>query len=181
MMEYNCSLSTPAAAAAVRSSLMASGYILSGFPDDYDDNGNGSTAPLLESRVHHVECYSPRNSNTFRDDVIDQDEALRFGAWVDDYASAGVPMHPLAFTNTPQHKIKCLPDQELLFNFKFKSSKSLDVIVGEVGCEDARELLESFDIIICKCSFDGRVFRIPNPHLTFNGQTVRNPLAFSFH
>lgn len=40
---------------------------------------------------------------------------------------------------------------------------------------DARVLLESFDITICKASFDGRVFRIPDPHLTFRAQSRFDP------
>jgi hypothetical protein len=42
-------------------------------------------------------------------------------------------------------------------------------------CRDARELLDSFDLLICSASFDGRLFRIPDPHLTFNHRSALQP------
>lgn len=43
----------------------------------------------------------------------------------------------------------------------------VDIVIGKAGCTDARQLLESFDILICAVSFDGFRFHIPHPHLTF--------------
>jgi hypothetical protein len=173
---------TPDAAPAVRTVLMESGYVLGGFPDDYEDNGNGSTAPLLESRVHHVECYAPVNSISIKyQGVFDLDieQAREDGAIVSANRTM-IPIsnvtHPLAFKPTDQHIIRCLPGTSLLYNFDWKRSKQVDLIVGEVGCEDAKELLDSFDILICKCSFDGNIFRIPDPHLTFNMKTKMDPV-----
>ena len=40
---------------------------------------------------------------------------------------------------------------------------------------DARDLLAQFDLEICKASFDGRVFRIPQPHRSFRGETRMDP------
>lgn len=38
------------------------------------------------------------------------------------------------------------------------------------------DVLQDFDLTICAASFDGRTFRIPNPHLTFAGKTTMEPL-----
>ena len=46
--------------------------------------------------------------------------------------------------------------------------KCLELIIGREGSKDARDLLKSFDLTICKSAFDGRLFRIPFPHDTFN-------------
>ena len=40
---------------------------------------------------------------------------------------------------------------------------------------DARELLSSFDLEICKCSFDGNVFRVPDHVKSFAGHTRVTP------
>ena len=37
------------------------------------------------------------------------------------------------------------------------------------------ELLQSFDIVLCKASFDGRLFRVPQPHLSFCAETALDP------
>jgi len=46
--------------------------------------------------------------------------------------------------------------------------KCLDLIIGREDSKDARDLLKSFDLTICKSAFDGRLFHIPFPHDTFN-------------
>ena len=37
------------------------------------------------------------------------------------------------------------------------------------------EILDDFDLTICKASFDGKTFRIPEPHLTFARKTTMEP------
>lgn len=37
------------------------------------------------------------------------------------------------------------------------------------------DILDDFDLTICKASFDGKTFRIPEPHLTFARKTSMEP------
>ena len=48
----------------------------------------------------------------------------------------------------------------------------VQLIIGNEDTEDARALLNSFDLEICKCHFDGRDFFVPNPKDTFAGRTA---------
>jgi hypothetical protein len=176
---------TPKAAAAARSMLVECGYMLSGFPEGYSDNGNGSTAALLESNVHHVESYCPVNDYTLYNGgrLLGEDgayeEACRNGRFLrDKWEPPDIQWHmirPEAFIPTKHHTVECLPGQELPYNFHSQESKVIDLVVAEADCKDARGLLKSFDIVICKCSFDGQTFRIPDPHLTFTKQTRLEP------
>ena len=47
----------------------------------------------------------------------------------------------------------------------------VQLIVGREKCEDARELLNSFDLVICQTSFDGTNFVIQRLHETLRAQT----------
>ena len=49
------------------------------------------------------------------------------------------------------------------YDYNLRGSSFVQLIVGKRDKRDARELLESFDLVICKCSFDGRNFRVPAP------------------
>ena len=51
----------------------------------------------------------------------------------------------------------------------------VQLIVGKEGSQDARDLLKSFDLAICKTSFDGKHFHIPNPHQTLAAETMITP------
>jgi hypothetical protein len=53
------------------------------------------------------------------------------------------------------------------FALRTWDKKTVQLIVGRPGKKDACQLLESFDLEICKCSFDGRSFRAPAPADTF--------------
>jgi hypothetical protein len=48
----------------------------------------------------------------------------------------------------------------------------VQLVVGKRGVTDARELLESFDLEICKCYYDGREFHVPAPGDTFAGRSA---------
>ena len=51
----------------------------------------------------------------------------------------------------------------------------VQLIVGKEGSRDARDLLKSFDLAICKTNFDGKHFHIPNPHQTLAAETMVTP------
>ena len=51
----------------------------------------------------------------------------------------------------------------------------VQLIVGKPGVKDARELLESFDLEICKSYFDGNTFHVPAARDSFAGRTKVTP------
>jgi hypothetical protein len=58
--------------------------------------------------------------------------------------------------------------------FDFDGHRNIDLIVAQRGLP-ASSLLDGFDLEICKASFDGRKFHIPDPHLTFAAKTKMEP------
>jgi len=54
--------------------------------------------------------------------------------------------------------------------FDFHGYGGIDLIVAQDGLI-ASDLLNGFDLDICKASFDGKKFHIPDPHLTFAAKT----------
>ena len=53
-----------------------------------------------------------------------------------------------------------------------RAGKIIDFVVGKDEFLSAQDLLESFDLDICKCNFNGDTFTIPDPHRTFARKTV---------
>ena len=70
--------------------------------------------------------------------------------------------------NDGRHDIIPKPGGNLPFDFK--GTGSIDLIVAKT-CIPTSSLLDGFDLDICKASFDGKKFHIPDPHLTFAGKT----------
>jgi hypothetical protein len=58
------------------------------------------------------------------------------------------------------------------YDFDLRACAFVQLIIGNEDTEDARALLNSFDLEICKCHFDGRDFFVPNPKDTFAGRTA---------
>jgi hypothetical protein len=59
------------------------------------------------------------------------------------------------------------------YDFDLRGENTIvQLIIGKQGKRDARELLTSFDLEICKCSFDGRAFLVPAPADTFARRTT---------
>lgn len=52
----------------------------------------------------------------------------------------------------------------------FDAEFSIDLVVAKVN-KSAYDLLNDFDIEICKASWNGKNFKIPNPHQTFSGKS----------
>ena len=59
--------------------------------------------------------------------------------------------------------------------FDFHGDGNIDLVVARREVNDAFELLDDFDLIICKASFDGKSFHIPDPHLTFKRRSTMEP------
>jgi len=58
--------------------------------------------------------------------------------------------------------------------FDFNGDKDIDLIVAQDALS-ASSLLDGFDLEVCKASFDGKKFHIPDPHLTFAAKTRMEP------
>lgn len=74
--------------------------------------------------------------------------------------------------NDGRHDIIPKPGGNLPFDFN--GTGNIDLIVAKT-CIHTSSLLDGFDLEICKASFDGKKFHIPDPHLTFAGKTRMEP------
>ena len=87
-------------------------------------------------------------------------------------------MHSMSFgllgldANDRAYDIK--PKQGGNIPFDFNGFGKVELIVAKTGLS-APDLLKGFDLDICKASFDGKKFHIPDPHLTFAGKTKMEP------
>jgi len=80
----------------------------------------------------------------------------------------------LGVENNKAYNIKPKSGGDLPFDFT--GGGSIDLIVARINTEGgARSLLEDFDLTICKASFDGKNFRIPDPHRTFSAKSTMEP------
>ena len=111
-------------------------------------------------------------------------EANQFGGEINEFFMSQYESTPPTsqipyIRKSKDHEIRVLPQAngdkgDLPFNYR-TYAKQVDLVVGETGCVDARSLLESSDLSICTASWDGTIFRIPQPHLTFNRKAVLDP------
>ena len=125
----------------------------------------------LETSVHHVESYASRPiSGTYgwRGDLpYTSDEyyaqTLKWGELVlrRRYGGmkVGVPGGSAGGLFAYDHTLR-------------DHHSFVQLVVGKRGVKDARELLESFDLEICKCYYDGREFHVPAPGDTFAGRSA---------
>lgn len=77
------------------------------------------------------------------------------------------------------HRIECTAGTALPFDFNggdYWDPLKIDLVVGSDHNEpDATEMLESFDLSICKSWWDGKFFHVCQPHLTFDYKAVLEP------
>ena len=187
---------TASAAPAVRSQLCGSGLMLScvGLEGDggYLDNGNGLTGKALEFQVHHTEGYSLTPEQGYKYDSYDS-ESEEFSltqarAWASG-ATESLYRHAACMPNeregmytylrdwdAPEYRIRgAAAAAALSYDWRLEGSKLVDLVVARTDVADARDLLASCDLDICKSSFDGKVFRIIDPHRAFRGETGLDP------
>ena len=187
---------TASAAPAVRSQLCGSGLTLScvGLEGDggYLDNGNGLTGKALEFQVHHTEGYSLTPEQGYKYDSYDSEsEAFSLTqarAWASG-ATESLYRHAACMPNeregmytylrdwdAPEYRIRgAAAAAALSYDWRLEGSKLVDLVVARTDVADARDLLASCDLDICKSSFDGQVFRIIDPHRAFRGETGLDP------
>ena len=186
---------TAAAAPKVRSALVGNGKALAGFCDTYC--GVGFFRHEMQTEIHHVEKWAkwpqtvpqserPKDARGLEDD-FDFAEACERGKNInhDDYDlnrrfPGGSYYGEWKSGFAPEHHI-VVASGELPFDFRLErdSTCEIDVVVASSGAASALELLNSFDLSICKASWDGNTFRIPHPHLTFARKSITEPFRRS--
>jgi hypothetical protein len=171
------------AAPAVRGRLVAANLICSGANDSYVSCPEED----LITAVDHVEGYAPvptagshhlkswrSDSLSYSDSTVTPDEfrqrAVQYGREVVNRGWCGHRLNPKSIG---------LPGGsaggEFPFDFSLEHDTVIQLIVGKPSCTDARHLLDSFDLTICKTYFDGQSFGIPFPQETMQRQTVVTP------
>lgn len=91
----------------------------------------------------------------------------------------GMDFGTLGVDQNEKYNIRPKPGGTLPFDFN--GDDSIDLIVARLkagGSEKAVtpfDLLDDFDLTICKAAFDGRNFHIPDPHRTFMAQSTMEP------
>ena len=188
---------TAAAAPGVRSRLCGRGLTLSTVQCArdcmYHDLGAELMGKALECRVHHMEGYArtPPSGYVFDEDDSENEDfslaqatAWASGATRDMQArndSMGGCESEGAYadildTDAPEYRIRAAADTDAFtYDRRLDGDKIIDLVVAFTDVVDARDLLAQFDLEICKASFDGRVFRIPQPHRSFRGETRMDP------
>ena len=184
---------TPEVAPNVRSWLIEEGdQILVGAPHHYlgDSRSSADFDRNFMNSFHHSECFGdcpeegevipapPGIFNHHGDEPFSYARACRIDVnnmlihGEIDYGDGSV------YQNHP-YRVETLPGVDLPFwdsGFEQDSEEenswnkkpSIDLLVTKAGLASAMIALEDdFDINICKCSFDGNSFFIPDPHNTF--------------
>ena len=103
-------------------------------------------------------------------------EACSYGRSVDRYVDwkwrHGMSFDILGVDQNKAYNIKA-KNNELPFDFY--GNGSIDLVVARREVNTALALLDDFDLNICKASFDGNRFIIPDPHLTFKHKSTMEP------
>jgi hypothetical protein len=64
--------------------------------------------------------------------------------------------------------------------YKHHCKGRIDIVRAKFPCINIDSILKCFDINICRASFDGKKFRIPDPQNTFQKQTTLQPQYVQF-
>mmetsp|Transcript_23077 Transcript_23077/g.23343 ORF Transcript_23077/g.23343 Transcript_23077/m.23343 type:complete len:299 (+) Transcript_23077:258-1154(+) len=154
-----------------------------GFKDDYISLTDDRLLFTVGTRIHHVEKYGSLKSNNVNDAEEYKTACEQGEGW---YTQCYIQQN---WNNTIQKLGRITRDSEYKigpkeggkFPFDFNGDGKIDLCVGLKvpphlrGDVTALDLLDSFDLNICKASFDGTTFRISEPHLMFNRKTSMEP------
>ena len=173
------------AAEFVRERLMAKNMICSGVDNTYGQQGrdlNGDFEHSSFAVISHVESYAARpktgvTSEYGLEDIAYDSDAYyaRAKAWgatavadMPKFASVGV----LYGAGIPFGSA----GGDFLYDYNLRDESYVQLIVGKPRVKDARELLESFDLEICKSYFDGNTFHVPAARDSFAARTKVTPV-----
>lgn len=129
--------------------------------------------------LSHVESYAARQTkgDTCGGFESDDENALKYDSdeyyeqvkkWGAETMESGehFAFSPLGFP----------PGDTFLYDYSLDRYSFVQLIIGLPGrVADARTLLREFDLEICKCSYDGRTFRVPVPVQTFASRSTVDP------
>ncbi|KAK3280852.1 hypothetical protein CYMTET_11336 [Cymbomonas tetramitiformis] len=172
------------AAPFVRQRLMElCGLICSGVDNTYRQDSrdlNGEFEHSALSVIHHVESYNSRPTKGNTDEAAEYYSDLDLEYNSDEYYAQTIKWGAKVLISTGQRHMAGKPGGSaggtFAYDWVLRRGSFVQLIVGFHDVIDARELLESFDLEICKSSFDGRVFRVPSPGNSFAGHTAVIPV-----
>ena len=155
-----------------------------------------SLIDLRTGRVHHTEGYSLTPEEGYCFDEYDSDDSDReefsladATAWASG-ATRDMDTRNASFDglqsegaygfiedwNAPEYRIRAAADTDAFsYDRRLDEEKIIDLVIANASVADARTLLASCDLNISKASWDGRVFRIPDPHRSFRSETRMDP------
>ena len=175
--------------------------MFSGFNDTYINLAD-SMLYTVDTNIHHVESWGHISANVQDDSYEKDDgeadgaenkdvaslkdtdyyrDSIEYGKtcqvlYVDWKWKHGMSFDVLGVDQNKAYNIK--PKRGGTLPFDFNGDDSIDLIVARLKASGSKkavtplDLLDDFDLTICKSSFDGRNFRIPDPHRTFNAQST---------
>ena len=163
------------------------GLICSGVDNDYHQQDldmagdpEGTTRPV----IHHVESYSsrPTREEEYDPDDWSVDEDYNTKAWDgEEYLKLTKAWGAYILDKKEDWRGRPIGvpggslDGDFMYDYKLRSQKFVQLIIGAQQHKDARSLRNTFDLEICKCAFNGRGFIIPAPEHTFAGRTMITP------
>ena len=165
------------------------GVICSGVDNSYMQTESnacskfGDAGDIVQTAISHVESYNAgpkerdNGGGTYGDDDVLEyasdayyARGTEWGAELtkesDTRNRAGYPLVGL-----PAGSTGCV----FPCDYELHAGSFVQLKVGAEDVDDARRLLDSFDLEICKCSFDGNVFRVPSPVSGFAGHAWVTP------
>lgn len=171
------------AAPTVRSWLVkTAGQCFIGFNDHYVGSENIGRA--LQTTIHHVEYYAhaPADGSRLRFHLSGNrfawEKACQYGASINENGNGYPrPCHRILGLGTDQinqqYRIETRYGDPFPFDLRMNGDKSaVDLVVSARWILNPRNILDDFDLSICKSSYDGLKFLTPEPHKTFNGHST---------
>lgn len=173
---------------------LMSSYGVTSFDMDVDDPLQGMKINSQRSDrllLSHVERYAPRPTKGDTSEPMrryispwDSDEnALKYDS--DEYyeqvkkwgaETVEEAEYKLQAENLDFSPLGFPRGDTFLYDYNLDDYSFVQLIIGIPGrVADARTLLREFDLEICKCSYDGRTFRVPAPVQTFASRSTVDP------
>ena len=118
-----------------------------------------------------IDINTLKNSDYYRDAVSWGKNCQR--QYVDFKWKQSMSFDILGVDQSKAYDIKPKPGGDLPFDREGEGN--IDLIVARKNVITPFSILDDFDLTICKASFDGKTFRIPDPHHTFRGKSSMEP------
>lgn len=175
--------------------------IFVGFKDYHIELADTRLSYTVDTKIHHVEKWGSIIQNLDREEKkliedaksagTDLRETLKNTEYYKDTSEYGKNCQQKyvdwKWTHCFSFDVLGLDPRDKVYNIKpkkggdlpfdFDGDDCIDLIVAKIGEDGVTlfDLLEDFDLTICKASFDGKTFRIPDPHRTFSAKSTMEP------